>query len=166
MKKVPSASMIVGLVFTVIGLVFMCVGACIALTGGADLLLFLMIFGGIGLLFFIIGLPFLITSVKKMKNKKRLLESGVQTEGIIKDVVINRQITVNGRHPFKAECEVTDPVTGAVYLYSSENVMKKIDYLIGRSVTVYYDPNDPSIYYVDLESAENGMDTPQVYDFR
>ena len=46
--------------------------------------------------------------------------------------------------------------------------MKKIDYLIGRKVTVYYDPDDRSRYFVDIESAENGYnaDSPYVHDFR
>ncbi len=158
--------MILGAVFCTIGLVFMCVGTGVALMCKA--MLFLLIFGGIGLIFFIVGLPFLIGAVRKKQMKNRLLETGVQTEGIITDVVINRSVTVNNRHPFKAECEVIDHLTGERYLYSSENVMKKIDYLIGRSVTVYYDPDDRSKYFVDIESAESdySANEPEVHDFR
>lgn len=173
MKKVPSAAMIIGIIFCVMGLALICAGVCATTIGmntenGGNMMLFLYIFGGIGLLFFVIGLPFLITGIRKKSIKNRLIESGVQTEGVITGVVVNRQVTVNGRHPYKAECSITDPVTGEVYLYSSENVMKKIDYLVGRSVTVYYDPDDMRKYYVDIESAETGynMDSPEVHDFR
>lgn len=165
--------MIIGAVFCAMGLIMICVGIGVTDFGkniGEDdnMMLFLYIFGGIGLLFFLIGLPFLITAIRKRNMMKRLLETGQQAEGIITDVVRNLQVTVNGRHPYKAECQVTDPVTGEIYLYSSGNIMKKIDYLIGRSVTVYYDPDDRRKYYVDIESAETGYnaDSPEVHDFR
>lgn len=173
MKKVPSASMIIGIVFCVMGLALICAGVCATTIGmntenDGNMMLFLYIFGGIGLLFFLIGLPFLIVAIRKRNNMKMLLERGAQAEGVIKDVVRNLQVTVNGRHPFRAECEVTDPVTGEKYLYSSGNVMKKIDYLVGSRVTVYYDPDDRKKYYVDIESAERdyGMNQPEVHDFR
>lgn len=165
--------MIIGIVFCVMGLALMCAGVGTTAYGksigeGDETMLFLYIFGGIGLLFLIIGLPFLIVAIRRRNTISRLLETGVQAEGIITDVVINLQVTVNGRHPYKAECQVTDPATGEIYLYSSGNVMKKIDYLVGRSVTVYYDPDDRKKYYVDIESAEAGynMDSPEVHDFR
>lgn len=171
MRKAPSASMIIGIAFSFIGFVLMCVGAIITIAGmntGGNSMLFLYIFGGIGLLFFVIGLPFLFFAIRKKNDRIRLLETGVQAEGVIKDVVINRQVTVNGRHPCKAECEVTDPATGEIFLYSSESVMKKIDYLVGRKVTVYYDSYDRSRYYVDIDSveADYSMNAPEVHDFR
>ncbi|MBR4111752.1 MAG: hypothetical protein IKK53_01835 [Ruminiclostridium sp.] len=171
MRKAPSASMIIGIAFSFIGFILMCVGAIITIAGmntGGNSMLFLYIFGGIGLLFFVIGLPFLFFAIRKKNDRIRLLETGVQAEGVIKDVVINRQVTVNGRHPYKAECEVTDPATGEIFLYSSESVMKKIDYLVGRKVTVYYDSYDRSRYYVDIDSAEAdySMNASEVHDFR
>ncbi len=173
MKKVPSAGMIIGIVFCIIGIVFICVGTGVTVLGnntgeGGEVMLFLYIFGGIGLVFLAVGLPFLIAAIKKRNTKIRLIETGVQTVGIITGVERNLQVTVNGRHPFRAECQVTDPVTGEIYLYSSESVMRKIDYLIGRQVTVFYDPDDRSKYYVDIESAEKDFGTaaPEVHDFR
>ncbi len=173
MRKVPSVSMIIGIIFCAMGLVLMCAGVAATVLGnsageGGETMLFLYIFGGIGLLFLIIGLPFLIVGIKKRKTKMQLLETGVQTVGIITGVERNLQVTVNGRHPFRAECQVTDPVTGEIYLYSSESVMRKIDYLIGCQVTVFYDPDDRSKYYVDIESAERdyGAAAPEVHDFR
>ena len=43
-----------------------------------------------------------------------------------------------------------------------------IDYLVGRKVTVYYDPDDRSRYFVDIDSAEAdySMNAPEVHDFR
>ena len=173
MKKVPSVSMILGIIFCVVGLALICAGVVTTAFGksigeGSEMMLFLYIFGGIGLLFLIIGLPFLVFGIRKRNTKARLLETGVQAVGIIKSIEKNLQVTVNGRHPYKAECQVTDPVTGEIYLYSSESFMKNIDYLVGGQVTVYYDPDDRSKYYVDIESAERdyGVSAPEVHDFR
>ena len=110
MRKAPSASMIIGIAFSFIGFVLMCVGAIITIAGmntGENLMLFLYIFGGIGLLFFVVGLPFLFFAIRKKNDRIRLLETGVQAVGIIKSIEKNLQVTVNGRHPYKAECEDT-----------------------------------------------------------
>lgn len=165
--------MIIGIVFCVMGLIMICAGAGVTSLGkstgeGDDMMLFLYIFGGIGLLFFIIGLPFLIVAINKRKDMNRLLESGVQAEGIITNVVLDYYVRVNNRHPYRAECKVTDPVTGAVYLYSSPRIMKDITHLEGSTVTVYYDPDNRKKYYVDIEAAiaaaeEHGA---EVYDYR
>ena len=155
--------MILGIIFCVVGLALICAGVVTTAFGtslgeGSEMMLFLYIF----------GLPFLIFGIRKRNTKARLLETGVQTVGIIKSIEKNLQVTVNGRHPYKAECQVTDPVTGEIYLYSSESFMKNIDYLVGGQVTVYYDPDDRSKYYVDIESAERdyGVSAPEVHDFR
>lgn len=171
MKKVPSAMMIVGIVFSAMGAVFACVGVLLTIVGiktGEDLILFLYIMGGIGLLFLLIGLPLLNIATRKRKKRQQAIETGVRAEGIIKGVERNYNVRINGMHPFRAECELIDPVTGEIYLYSSENVAKNISYLIGSRVTVYYDPDDRSAYYVDIDSAEENyrMNAPEVHDFR
>ena len=164
MRKAPSASMIIGVVFCVVGTVFTCVGAGLA----AIDLLFLYIFGGIGLLFLLIGIPFLVVVLRKRKMIRMLLERGVQTQAVITAVTIDHGVRVNGRHPYRAECKVTDSVTGEVYLYSSPRVMEDIHYLVGSTVTVYYDRNNRSRYYVDIESAMEAAlsDGGKIHDFR
>ncbi len=101
-------------------------------------------------------------------KKRKLMETGEQAEGIITAVNLDYAVRVNNRHPFRAECKVTDPVIGAVYLYSSPRVTSDIRHLEGCAVTVYYDPNNRKNYYVDIEAAiekaaENGA---EVYDYR
>lgn len=126
------------------------------------------IFTGIGIVFVIIGFfAGVLPSIKEGKRKK-LMETGEQATGIIINVVADMSIEINGHHPYKAECEVVDPITGERYLYSSQNVMNNISYLIGQSVAVYYDPNDRSKYFVDLDSVHDDVfgGAPEVHDFR
>lgn len=163
-----SAGMIIGLVFTLMGAVFAMIGLGTLISGNEDLLLFTIIFGGIGLVFFFVGLPFLLLAIKKRKQKLHLIETGAQATGIITDIEIDRSVRVNNRYQRKAHCKVVDEYTGAVYLYSSDSVAGNIDYLVGREVTVYYDPDDRSKYYVDLESANNNASygAQEFFDYR
>ncbi len=161
-----SAGMIIGIIFSVIGIFFAFTGVIALLAGDSSLNLFALIFGGIGLLFFFIGLPFLTVGLKKRKTKLRLIETGVQATGIITDIEIDRTVRVNNRYLRKANCKVTDEYTGEIYLYSSESVTGNIDYLVGRQVTVFYDPDDRSKYFVDLESADMLNADQIVHDFR
>lgn len=126
------------------------------------------IFAGIGGVFAVMGICIGVIPAVKHGKKKKLIETGTQTTGIITGVTPDRSVRINGRHPYKAECEVIDEFTGERYLYSSDGVMGDISYLIGQSVAVYYDPNDRSKYYIDLDSVNERADNtaPVVHDFR
>ena len=122
-----------------------------------------------GVVFLVIGLVFVNNDRKNKKQLEMLLSKGSTAEGIITAITVDHNTTINNRHPLKAEVSVTDPVTGEQFLYSSDSIMEDIRYLQGRRVTVYYDPDDRSKYYIDLDSAMNDNalgDAPQVHDFR
>ena len=122
-----------------------------------------------GVVFLVIGLVFVNNDRKNKKQLEMLLSKGNTAEGIITAITVDHNTTINNRHPLKAEVTVTDPVTGEQFLYSSDSIMEDIRYLEGRRVTVYYDPDDRSKYYIDLDTAMNDNalgDAPQVHDFR
>lgn len=127
-----------------------------------------MIFAALfALVFVAVGAGVGIVPYFKMAKLRKLRETGEQMTAMITNVVIDRSMKINKRHPYKAECEAVDPVTGEKYLYSSERIMDDIRYLQGQLVTVYCDPADRSRYYVDLDSVdENTFGTPTVHDFR
>ncbi|MBQ7981299.1 MAG: DUF3592 domain-containing protein [Oscillospiraceae bacterium] len=119
-----------------------------------------LIFGGIGG-----GLFF--TNVIAGGKRRKLMANGERVTGTITDIITVTNVRINGRHPYKAECEVVDYLTGEKYLYSSKQVINDISYMIGSTVDVYVDPSDKSKYYVDLDSvnADEYTDT-KVHDFR
>lgn len=125
---------------------------------------FLVLFG---LVFGIIGGAFVVSNARKIAKHKQLLETGERVTGTITNIDVVTTIEINGCHPYKAVVEVDDYMTGEKYLYSSEQVMDDIYYLVGSSVDVYVDRNDKSKYYVDLDSAVNS-DYPaeKVHDYR
>lgn len=128
------------------------------------------ILGGIGLLFLLIGVGFLLALYCRTNKKKALMTKGKKLYAEITGGSVNYTYSVNGRHPFRMECRYTDPFNGAVYLYSSGNTWIDPNLYIGRQVAVYVDNADFSKYYVDIESLSalgaDGVDASNVYDFR
>lgn len=119
-------------------------------------------------IFVLAGIVMIIITELMNKKRRRLIEHGVQAEAIITRVVRDLAVRVNNSHPFRAECRVTDPVTGEVYLYSSPRIIQDITHLQGRTVTVYYDPDNRKKYFVDIEAliSESEENDPAVHDYR
>lgn len=123
-----------------------------------------MIVGGI---FAFIGGCFVVMNIKKKVQGKRLLVNGEQLSAVITSVYRNNNIKINGRHPYKMECEYTDPYSGEKYLFSSDNVMSDISGLEGYTVTVYADRDDRSKYYIDVnELTERYNEENKIHDYR
>lgn len=163
----------IGTVFVIMGSIFFGVGAVIITVGitmffdissdNADKLLLL----GCGALFTVLGAAFLLSVILKAVRKKRLIANGDQLTGTIVAVNLNMSVTVNGYHPYRADCEVFDPNSGERYLYRSENTMEDISDLVGMSVTVYADPNNRKKYYVDVASLADGYRSEnRIHDYR
>ncbi len=122
----------------------------------------------LSLVFVAAGVGIGVVPAVKSSKRKKLRVTGEQATGLITSVIIDRSIRINKRHPYKAQCEVIDPLTEEKYLYSSESYMEDIRHLQGQQVTVYYDPDDRSKYYVDLDSVDDYQvdNGPAVHDFR
>ena len=103
-----------------------------------------------------------IKPVIQSAKLKKLKKTGAQIIAKVTHITEDRSVTINRsrnnrnievRYPNKAECEAFDPVTGEKYIFSSEAYVSDLQHLVGQLVTVYYDPNDRSRHYVDLNSA-------------
>jgi len=126
------------------------------------------IVGGIGAVFFLIGMITLLVSGIAGKKKKRLMAEGRKVYAEVTGGSVNYNVRINGRHPYKLECRYTDPATGAIYLYSSGNIFIDPDLYVGRQVAVYVDRTDYSKYIVDMDSLkeETAEGAAQIHDFR
>lgn len=120
-----------------------------------------------GSIFTILGIIFISIKISADIRKNRLIKSGESFVGIITDVKMNKTVTINNRHPYKAECEVFDPYSGEKYLYSSENISGNISNLVGKEVTVYVDSRNKKNYYVDIfELIDRYSSDENIYDYR
>ena len=108
----------VGTVLVIMGSILLGVGAVIMTVG---IIMFFdisadnvsrFVFLGCGALFTILGAAFLLWVLLKLVRRKKLIESGEQLTGVITAVRLNMSVTVNGVHPYRAECEVVDHYSG------------------------------------------------------
>lgn len=148
-----SALLIVGSIFTILGAVFLATGVIIyyALKEEEGAILFLLIFGGIGLLFFVLGVIFLIVELKKKLRNDKLLGAGNYVMAEVLEVTLNYNVAVNRRHPYIVRCRYQD-MYGNVHIFKSRDLFfDPTDLLKDRMVKVYVDGENYKHYYVDID---------------
>ncbi|WP_316630456.1 DUF3592 domain-containing protein [uncultured Ruminococcus sp.] len=85
------------------------------------------------------------------RKEKKLKETGVAIKGTVARIGENTNVTVNGAYPKNLVCEAAMP-DGTMRYFESANVPKTIHpSVIGQQVDIYYDPENPKKYYVDIE---------------
>ena len=119
---------------------------------------FFIIFICVGGAFAAVTVAVAIANILAGRKQKNLIANGTPYTGTIIDVRMITNIEVNGRHPYKADCEVINPITQERYLFSSKNVYCDIGHLVGAPVVVYMDNQDPSKHYVDIDRAISDYD--------
>lgn len=159
-SKPEHMSMFVGIIFTIMGSLFFILGIIFGFAtyfSGIffrELLLFPLVFGGIGFLFLIIGIILLIHSGKRKKRRLQLMKDGERIWAEVTECYIDRTLRVNGRHPYYLELRYHDPFSGRNMVFTSGAIHNPNSYL-GRQLPVYIDRNDPEHYYVDTDNSPN-----------
>ena len=147
-----------GLIFTPIGLTFTIVGLVSAakirnhtanIQGDANV--FKWVFFGMGLLFLLIGGAALVTAIREICAQKRAFSSDNCVYAEFAGTVENMNVTVNGRHPYRARLIYTDPYGEAHVFFSRDVMQDPAPALEGRMIPVYVDPENAENYYVDLK---------------
>ena len=112
----------------------------------AALLFMSFVFAGIG------GI-FLVMKRMHKRNIHRLLATGDKVEAEITDISNDRSQNLNGKYPIVIACKYVAP-NGRIYLFQSGPFWYE-SYEINpkKKVCVYIDRNNPSSYYVDVDSA-------------
>ena len=126
-------------------------------TMGTGPIMFLSIFGGIGLIFVILGLIFLICSINKRNSIKRLLDNNEHVTARIIDVIQNHNLRINGMHPFHLVCQYDDVYGGRPHVFQSDYIMYHPGDVKDFTVKVYVDKSNWNKYYVDIDSMTNNM---------
>ena len=102
-----SALDIIGMIFTPLGLVFILVGGIITAfaenhpenTTG-DPRLFFWLFGGIGSIFLILGIIFLLLMLRRRSLHRQLFAEGHYVMATVTSVMPNYNVRINGRTPY------------------------------------------------------------------
>ena len=145
-----------GTVFTAIGILYFFFGDRYSVEGSFDdpvknFYMMTGIFTFMGLLFLAVGMGFVIHEIRKKLRRKALLETGYRIYGTISETYPDKSITINGRHPNYVVCRYEDPVTLRTEFYKSLSYCVDLVGDIGMTVSIYLDPNNHSIYYMDFD---------------
>ena len=152
---------IVGLIFTTVGAFFGIIGMILGFRGflstGVEreiLWILPVVFIGIGVVFFALGLIFIIITVRKRQRQKMAVERGQLIYADVSAVGINTSISVNGRSPYYVECHYKDPVTGTLHVFRSRDLYFDPASVLGQGmmIPVYVMPGDFDSYYVDVDA--------------
>ncbi len=147
---------LLGKIFSLVGAFNLSIGGAASLvmkSAGSEMwYLPLAIMGWIGLVFLVMGLAFIGIEKRRQAADEELKNHGRVLEATVTGVQCNYNITVNSRHPYYAEAQWQDPVTGTVHIFRSRELnFDPLGYVEGRKVAVYVRDNDYAHYYVDLD---------------
>ena len=109
------------------------------------------ILGGIGCVFFLVGLTMFLTSMFKNRKVEYLKQHGKPVETIFQSVELNRGLEVNGRNPFRVLTQWQNPTTSEIHIFESNNIwFDPTEYIAEKPITVFIERNNPKSYFVDL----------------
>lgn len=119
--------------------------------GNTEILPFVFLLtGGISLA---VGLGIILKWFQSATTKKRLLRDGNYVNAIITGAPVDYSVMVNGWPTYRIECQYTDPTTGIVHIFRSENLTVDPSEIIQeREVKVYVEKGGGfKHYYVDID---------------
>lgn len=115
------------------------------------------IFSGMGLLFTGISLVPIGNSLRKASLRRRLRNSGRKLYATVEEIVQNRSLSMNGRHPYVIYCTYRDDYRDTLYRFKSSNIWTNPDPVLhpGDTIPVYVEEANYRHYFVDTESIIN-----------
>lgn len=109
-----------------------------------------LLFGGMGLLFAVLGGAFTHVEGRKILRRRRLIAEGRSVTASVVEIYRDESaaVKINGRrtHPYRVVCVWTEPEDGTIRRFESDAVWRHPGEL--RTVTVHMDPSDPQTYHV------------------
>lgn len=114
--------------------------------------MFPIIFTGMGGLFLIIGLSFVISRLKRFNRQKKVRENGYYIMATVANFYENTSVSFNGVHPFVLECQYEDLATGILHIFTSQDLFFYPQDVLDKDVRVFVDRANFENYYVDTES--------------
>ena len=138
-----------GLPYSIMGGVFAVIGLTVMILSREWI--FGLCFGGIGLIFLVLGVIFLRRDHRRRQAARRLYENGRYIWGEVVELAPNYNIRVNNRHPYVAKIRYVDGA-GIVHIFTSPNLYRYPDgSVLQKSVKVYVEDDTFQRYYVDMD---------------
>lgn len=112
-----------GIVFICLGFVPILIGA--VLYAATKEIAVMAITTGMGLIFIVLGIVFVILKNKKKKRIARFLSEGQGIDTLVYDIKINYGVKINRQTPYTIYSRYTDELTGNEYKFVSRYVTTK-----------------------------------------
>lgn len=111
-----------------------------------------MSFGFMGVVFTAIGGAFLLHWNRKKRIAKKVRTEGRRLDAVVTRVVVNTLYSMNGKHPFVVNCQVTDGTT--IHTFRSQNIWFDPSPAIwaGMDISVYVNRDNYNEYWVDTDT--------------
>lgn len=139
-----------GLPYSIMGGLFVVIGIVVGLVILQEWI-FGLCFGGIGLVFLILGIVFLKREHRKRQIARKLFEDGRYIWGEVVEVAPNYNIRVNNRHPYVAKVRYVD-TAGMVHIFKSPDIFQYLDEtVLHKQVKIYVEDDRYDRYYVDMD---------------
>ena len=115
--------------------------------------IFLYSFGGMGLVFLLIGLGLLLADLHRRALLRRAWEGGYYVMAKIAGTEYRNNVNINGRCPVVVEAHYTDPDTGVAHVWFSRFLYVNVgDLLQSEEVPVYIDRMNGDVGFVDVDA--------------
>ncbi len=108
--------------------------------------------GGIGLVFLIIGLAFVLPMLAARRRARELSASGRPVTARVVEVARFNGLKINGRSPWRIHAQWQDTATGMVHVVHSDNLRYDPTPYVGETIRVMIDPQRPSRHWVDTST--------------
>lgn len=110
------------------------------------------IFGVVAIPFLVVSIILIVVMVSRNKRFSRIYEEGKRITAEVTGGRINRNYSVNNRHPWRMECRYEDTFSGEEHVFKSGNVWFDPNQYIGRPISVYILDGNFGNYYIDVDS--------------
>jgi len=109
------------------------------------------IFGGMGGVFFLVGVGIILVGALKDRKDEYLKKNGMTIETEYQRVELNTALSVNGKHPFRVLTQWQNPLTSELHVFTSNNIwFDPTGYIKTETIKVFIEKGNPKKYYVDL----------------
>ncbi|MCL2316951.1 MAG: hypothetical protein FWC46_07710 [Actinomycetia bacterium] len=120
-------------------------------------ILLLGVLGGVGVIFAGLGAVFFVLAQQMGRRRKGLLRDGTRIEARVVGVDQNRMVRINGRNPWRIQCEGDVPGTPGPLRFTSDmwldDPVPALQRAGATTLPVYVDPSNPAKRYTVDDSA-------------
>jgi hypothetical protein len=110
-----------------------------------------LILGGMGIIFFGIGIGMFVAGITKARNRKWLKANGLRVQAQYTGAIYDTSLKVNNKSPWRLTCQWQHPVTATMHTFQSDAIWYDPSDVVQRdTLDVLVNADNPKVYEVDI----------------